>query len=235
MFMEDPELYSLLELVGERVKRAFDIRENLPMIEFVEGIPDLTAFGYDLEGNVSLAIKPSLYRSARANNMQWGLSEEVAHFCHYVINKELFHEGIFESERKDRENNSRLLEIGNLKELVGRVGGFYGGLAPPDYERTLDAFGDLMRRAGGRDREEFEINMKDPLIAQAVSHISNRVWGTALGDDIISRNSKAGLPFYELVRSLARVNHFREVGKIVEQHAPYSNIMWQLADSFLSR
>ena len=221
--MNESELKDLLGMVSDKVKRAFKVKGPTPPIKFVEEIPDVAAFGYDIkgEGNCHIAVNPS-YREAEYSVMQWGLSEEAAHFCHYRINFSLFKEGIEESERTDRKNNNRLLEISNLSELVARIGGFYGGMVPPDHGGVIGVWEKIMETA--KSKEEFDRKMKDPEYAQNISLISNRVWGAFLGDYIMNNMmAESGcLPSYELIRSLARVKTFREATESVRGYAPNS-------------
>jgi len=219
--MNEVGLITILETVSDRVRKAFDVKEPTPKIKFVKEIPDVTAFGYDLKGNCHIAINPS-YTEAQYSTMQWALSEEVAHFCHYTINLPLFKENVQEFKRKDRKSNNRLLEISNLMELVARIGGFYGGMIPPDYKNVINNWESVMKRSSIENEKEFKGKMKIPEYNDAVFMASSRVWGASLGDILMEdmMTKSRCLPESDLLRSVAATTTFREAGESVKRYAP---------------
>ena len=205
----------LSDLLKEKYKRIIPIFNTLalpPRIQMRTDIPqeDVAAggaafFAYQLgKNNGRIWIDANWYSKNKndLHEIHWAISEELCHYFHHVINFPIWDEIADIEERQNKgvwkHGNYRILELKNLAELVARVGGMYGGIPPPDFERMLEVWNKVviakLKELNFKGPDELDNYCKsDHFFGRVLYHLSNRVWGCHIGDRI-ARQSEGSCP-----------------------------------------
>lgn len=218
------KLVNVAELIGEANSEAMPA-----CIEYKKGVDE-----------TSICVSPDWYKKlGYSREVIWALSEEISHHCHNKIKRVLWDEALSIAEMQHAgtwtQGNRRILEIKNLIELVGRIGGYHGGMTPPDVSQTLAKWEELMRKAP-QTFEHFEnLCENNDKFASAVYYLSNRVWGCHIGDIIAFDSETHLLPKPKLVQALAKCASFLQVAETYRRMYPKKTAIYEEIEKIANR
>ena len=226
---------AMRDQIGPTILKIFGVEAELPLVEFMKGLPGTIAFTYtEKEGEPSIAVDPKYDEQYDTlSSIPWGIAEEVSHFCHYTLNRDFFMRIIDLSKDKNLPNNNLFFELDNLSEFIARMGGLASGCMPPDFGMVMDAWYTLVRSSGAKSKEEFErAAEKDPEYAKKVGLASSRVWGTGLADYFHGSNGiRTNIPRYrKILRELTQCDGFDEAADVFEIYMPGSKEAKEVRD-----
>jgi hypothetical protein len=227
--MVDAVLLEMRDAIGPKVLGIFNVKDKLPPVKFVEGLPDVTAFVYTRKkGEEHIGVDPN-YREDydKMVSLQWGMAEELSHFCHYVRNRDFFMRRIDLAEDESVKDNREQLEMGNLDEFIARMGGLASGVGlPPDFGRTMEVWSKLIRIPKARSKKALaRYAEQHPDYAKKVAYASARVWGTGLADCFAGSHQgiRKNIPRYrKILRELTQCYTFDKAADVFERYMPGS-------------
>jgi len=226
--MDDDLILNVRGATGPKVLGIFGVEAELPQVKFLKGLPGITGFAYTKnEGEEHIAVDPNYNDRPNAMvDLVWGMTEELSHFCHYMLNRDLFMRKIDLTENPNVKDNNELLEMDNLTEFIARMGGLASDfVSPPDFGMTMDAWLKLRKATRATSKKGFERYVKQhPDYAKMVSYASARVWGTGLADAFAGiEGIKKNIPKYrKILRALTQCDTFDEAADVFEKYMPGS-------------
>jgi len=242
--------------IASRIKPLFKLENSQdPKLEFMT--PEYEPFckyspaffGYEIGKDEASILVSKKWHDEQKNNVKeiglW-LSEETGHYYHHAVNRQLFDETAQIENAQNagtwNNGNSRILELKNLSELVARLAAGYTTFIHGDVEELRLTFNLLhaeAKEAGVFTGEQLdEFCKKNPEYAKKLYHVTNRIHGCVLAEEIItdSIKYKLSLPKPELVHALAKCRSFKEAAEAYESVCPErKNIIKEISDSYFKK